>query len=222
MAHSVHSSEGSITRGRTLDHAAAVYDFLAPLMTFGLEDRISNRIIDQMALPVSAHVLDVGCGTGTLSIRIARRLSNDPNSFVNGLDAASKMLDVARQKARGLSNIQFDHAAAEALPYSDNSFDAVLSTFFFHHIDYELKTKTLAEVYRTLKPEGKFVIVDVDQPTNIFGAFCAWSGYWLFQQNEIRENIEGRLQQAIAESPFSRWEKTAHHLGYVGVYELVK
>jgi len=211
-----------VTRGRTLDHAAGVYDILAPLMTFGLEDRISNRIIGQMTLPRSAHVLDVGCGTGTLSIRIARRLSDDPGSYVYGLDAASKMLDVARRKAHGLSNIRFDHAAAEVLPYPDSSFDAVLSTFFFHHIDLELKAKVMAEVYRTLKPHGKFVIVDVDKPTNLFGTVCAWSGYWLFQQNEIRENIEGQLQHVIAGSPFKIWKKTAHHLGYVGVYELIK
>ena len=98
----------------------------------------------------------------------------------------------------------------------------IFSLFFFHHIDYELKIRTLSEVYRTLKPGGKFVIVDVDEPTNFFRAFCAWPGYWLFQQNEIRENIEGRIKTAIEESPFQKWEKTAHYLGYIGVYELFK
>jgi len=52
---------------------------------------------------------------------------------VVGLDAPKEMIEVCNKKAKGAENLSFDVAAAEKLPYEDNSFDVVISTFFFHH-----------------------------------------------------------------------------------------
>jgi demethylmenaquinone methyltransferase/2-methoxy-6-polyprenyl-1,4-benzoquinol methylase/phosphoethanolamine N-methyltransferase len=173
------------TTGRTLDHAAPVYDLLAPLMTFGLERGYRRRARALLQLQGNEQVLDVGCGTGTLSREIARDL-NPGQSKVVGVDAAAAMIDVARRKGSALSNLRFDAALAEQLPYDDHTFDCAVSTFFFHHIEFTLKQRALAELRRTVKPGGRIVIVDVDVPSNPFGALCAWSGYWLFRQEEIR------------------------------------
>ena len=79
----------------------------------------------------------------------------------------------------------------------------------------------LAEVARVLKPGGRFLIVDVDVPTTWFGSLCARSGHWLFQQNEIAENIDGKLRDALDESGFA-WNVISHHSGYITVFELKK
>jgi ubiquinone/menaquinone biosynthesis C-methylase UbiE len=131
------------------------------------------------------------------------------------------MISVAQKKARDIPNIHFDAAIAEKLPYEDGSFDAAVSTFFFHHIHFELKKTVLAETARVLKPGGTFIIVDVDIPTTWFGNLCARSGHWLFQQNEIAENIEGKLREAMDASSFS-WQAVSHHSGYITVFELKK
>lgn len=210
------------TRGRTLDYAAAVYDILSPPMTFWQEKRLGRLAAQSLNLKGSEKVLDVGCGTGSLTIDIAKKLDHGKGGFIVGIDAAAKMIVRARKKAAGFSHIQFDTAAAERLSYPDETFDAALSTFFFHHVDYELKIAALNEMWRVLKSEGKAVIVDVDIPTSLFGKLCAWSGYILFHQQEIRENIEGKLRQAITASRFHSYKITSSHQGYISIFILQK
>lgn len=209
------------TRGRTLDHAAAVYDWLAPVMTLGQEARYRKLAIRLLRLKGGERVLDVGCGTGVLTRQIAARLTGD-GALAVGLDAAPKMIGVARRHAEGLPGLRFDVGIAESLGYPDAAFDCAVSTFFYHHIDAELKRRSLAEILRVLKPGGRLVIVDVDTPTNGFGKLCAWSGYWLFKQEEIRENICGELRRALAETPFRWITPVAHYSGYVTIFLAVK
>jgi ubiquinone/menaquinone biosynthesis C-methylase UbiE len=209
------------TRGRTLDHAAAVYDLLAPVMTLGQEGRYRKLAIRLLGLRGGERVLDVGCGTGILTRQIAERLTLDCACAV-GLDAAPKMIAVARRHAANQPRLRFDVGVAEALGFPDASFDCAVSTFFFHHIDAELKRRSLSELLRVLKPGGRLVIADVDTPSNWFGKICAWSGYWLFKQEEIRENIRGELRRALDETPFNSVTRVAHYSGYVTVFLAVK
>ncbi len=210
------------TSGRTLDHVAHVYDLLSPLMLFGQEERMS-RVCLKWLEPLSVRrVLDVGCGTGTLTIAMASRMKGREGLRVVGLDAAPRMIEVARRKAGAFSGLHFDVGIAEELPYEDGAFDLAVSTFFFHHINFELKVKTLNEIWRVLKKDAEVVIIDVDAPTNFFGKICAWAGYYLFHQEEIRENIEGRLQKAMMCSRFGAWERLSAHQGYISVFRLIK
>lgn len=220
---SVHSEDRVIsTQGRTLDHAAGVYDLLSPLMLFCQEKRISEKAIRLLSLSVGNKILDVGCGTGTVAMKIAKGLDYKSESLVVGLDAAPRMIDVARKKTKSLKNIRFDTGIAEQLPYKDCTFDAVISTFFFHHINFELKKKALQEIWRVIKRDGAVVIVDIDTPTNIFGRLCAWCAYLIFRQEEIRENIQGKLMKLFAESKFRSWHIASRHLGCISVFKLVK
>ncbi|HNS81383.1 MAG TPA: methyltransferase domain-containing protein [Kiritimatiellia bacterium] len=216
----MHEAHPLETSGRTLDHAAAVYDVLSPLMTFGLERKYRKAAIQLLELAGSEAVLDVGCGTGTLTLEIASALGR--NGRAAGVDAAPKMIAVAEKKSRAAPNVGFSAALAENLPFPDESFDRAVSTFFFHHVNYGLKVRSLNEMHRVLKPAGAAVIVDVDVPSNLWGRICAWSGFVLFQQDEIRENIRGRLREALAASAFDRWEQVSHHSGYISIFKLWK
>ncbi|MBF0619611.1 MAG: class I SAM-dependent methyltransferase [Candidatus Omnitrophica bacterium] len=210
------------TSGRTLDHVAHVYDLLSPLMLFGLEARMSRPCLGSLEDPSIRSVLDMGCGTGTLTIEAAEKLSGRPGSLVVGMDAAPKMIDVARRKAAGMNNLRFDVGIAEELPYPRQSFDGAISTFFFHHIERALKEKALNELWRVLKNGRSALVIDVDVPTNIFGKICAWSGYYLFQQDEIRENIHGELRASMEASLFRGYEIVRRHQGYISVFKLNK
>lgn len=208
------------TRGRTLDYAAYVYDYISPLMTFGYENKIGQKVISLLDIKGNEQVLDLGCGTGTLTIEAGKQLSK--GGRIVGIDAASKMIKVARKKVINIPNVSFDVCAAERLIYLDNSFDCAISTFFFHHIDIDLKIATLNEIWRILKIGGKAVIVDVDIPYSLFGKICAWSGYLLFQQNQIKENIRGKLRDAISLSSFEGFKIIRSDMGYITTFYLQK
>jgi len=211
------------TAGITLDHAAPVYDWLAPLMTLGSEHRLHKQVVARLALDRPAAVLDVGCGTGTLTRQIYDALPADAPRRVCGVDAAEAMIAVARKKAGARPGLEFAAALAEELPYPDGSFDRVLSTFFFHHLNYGLKVKALAEIWRVLRPGGQAAILDVDVPYSFFGKICAWSGFWLFHQAEIAENIRGKLREALDASPWrGHWQIASRHSGYLSLFTMVK
>ena len=210
------------TSGRTLDHVARVYDLLEPLMMFGMDRTIRQEAVRLLSATGCERVLDVGCGTGVLTREIASALPCTNRAFVVGVDAATKMIAVAQRNAAGLPNLAFVSVLAEQLPFADETFDCAVSTMFFHHINAGLKARALNEIWRTLKPGGKVIVADVMPPTNLFGKFCAWAGYLLFQQAEIRENIEGCLEKTFSSSRFRHWRTVARHAGYVAVYELEK
>jgi ubiquinone/menaquinone biosynthesis C-methylase UbiE len=221
IAHNM-SAVAAGTTGRTLDYAAPLYDWLAPIMVFGFEQRCARQVIEHLGIVPSHRVLDVGCGTGSLTLKLARILDASQGGHIVGVDAAERMLDIARKKAPTGSPSQFDAGLAESLPYPDCSFDRAVSTFFFHHVEFDLKMKTLSEMWRTLVPGGRAVVVDVDVPTTLLGKFSAWAGYRLFAQEEIRENIEGRLREAFDASPFQSWRSVSHHSGYMTLFELIR
>ena len=207
------------TTGVTLDHAAALYDWLAPVMTLGMETRLHRQVVAAMDLDRPMAVLDIGCGTGSLTRLIADAMPAG-GGWTIGIDAAEKMIDVARRKA-GSRSLQFEAALAEDLPYPPASFDRAVSTFFFHHLDVGLKTRAIAEIRRVLRPGGRAHILDVDIPTTRFGSFCAHAGYHLFRQPEIMENINGMLRLVIATSGFKdSWRIVSRHAGYLSLYEL--
>ena len=220
MSECVNYNGSAQTRGRTLDYAAGVYDVLSPPMTFYQEQRLGRRAIELLDLKGNEKVIDIGCGTGSLTIEIAQKVIHD--GMAVGIDAAAKMIRLARKKAIDCKQVQFDIAAAERLGYADESFDGAVSTFFFHHIDFELKVAALNEMWRVLKKGGRAVIVDVDIPTNLFGKICAWSGYLLFWQDQIKENINGKFREAMAASKFSGYELVSTHMGYVSIFILSK
>jgi ubiquinone/menaquinone biosynthesis C-methylase UbiE len=109
-------------------------------------------------------------------------------------------------------------AAAEDLPYDDESFNAVTSSLFFHHVDFALKEKALAEAWRVLRPRGKLVIADMHIPTTWMGALVSHVSRWFFMQPQIGENIRGVLPSLIQNAGFARPENVRTYFGYIAVF----
>lgn len=104
-------------------------------------------------------VLDVGCGTGTLAIEIARHVGR--TGRVAGIDPGIQQIARARAKvARRNMPIEFQIGVIEQLPFPDQTFDVVLSTLMMHHLPAPLKRQGLVEIVRVLKPGGRLVIAD--------------------------------------------------------------
>jgi ubiquinone/menaquinone biosynthesis C-methylase UbiE len=105
------------------------------------------------------QVLDVGCGTGTLALEVARRAGRAGR--VTGIDPSTEQIARARSKA-AMHNVPIDFqiGVIEHLPFPDQTFDVVLSTLMMHHLQAPLKRQGLAEIARVLKPRGRLIIAD--------------------------------------------------------------
>ncbi len=105
------------------------------------------------------QVLDVGCGTGTLAMEVARRVGRAGR--VAGVDPGPQQIARARAKAaRRHLPIEFQIGVIEQLAFPDQTFDVVVSTLMMHHLPAPLKRQGLAEIARVLKPGGRLVIAD--------------------------------------------------------------
>ncbi len=103
-------------------------------------------------------VLDIGCGAGVDSLIAARMVG--PSGSVRGIDLVPEMLNRAKENAglMGAENVEFTEGSAEKLPFPDASLDVVISNGVFNLVVD--KAKALGEVFRVLKPGGRFMLAD--------------------------------------------------------------
>jgi demethylmenaquinone methyltransferase / 2-methoxy-6-polyprenyl-1,4-benzoquinol methylase len=144
------------------DRVAARYDLLNSLMSAGLHHHWRERAADRAALGPGDSALDVCCGTGDLSLELARRVS--PEGHVVGCDFSEPMLDLAREKTaqRGVPGVRFEWADALALPYDAGRFDAV--TVGFGVRNFADRDRGLREMTRVLRPGGRLVVLEFTRP----------------------------------------------------------
>lgn len=115
-------------------------------------ERLAGKVIELAQINEGDTVLDLACGTGWLSKRLVRRKAK-----VHGVDPTPFMLAKTRRMISG----DFVLGIAEALPYRDDSFDAIVCNMAFSHFDCR---KAAGEICRVLKPNGRFVITEMADP----------------------------------------------------------
>ena len=119
--------------------------------------KVHRTLIEQAQLADGQDVLEIGCGTGNLSVRAKR---TRPGIRLIGSDPDPRAIALAQRKARKLDGIRFERGYAQRLPYPDATFDRVLSSLMLHHLDEETKAATAAEIQRVLRPGGSLYLVD--------------------------------------------------------------
>src|SRR5262252_3843597 len=113
---------------------------------------ITEQTLALMDLQPTDRVLDLGCGTGWASRRMAR-----VSAEVIGLDVADEMLRRAEQTSTGVNNVRYVWGSAEKIPAADNAFDKVLSVESFYY--YADQGKALDELRRVITPGGRLFIL---------------------------------------------------------------
>lgn len=115
-------------------------------------------LVARAALSDGQNVIEIGCGTGNLTVRAKKAY---PDAEIVGTDPDPRALQRAERKAKGLKGIGFIRAYAQALPFGDGEFDQALSSMMLHHLDESTKIGALRELFRVLKPGGAVHVVDV-------------------------------------------------------------
>jgi ubiquinone/menaquinone biosynthesis C-methylase UbiE len=181
------------------------------------EVTLKRLLIAQAQIAGGQRVLDLGAGTGTLTVMLKQAY---PGTDVVGLDADPRVLAIARGKAAAAGvAIRFDQGLATALPYDEATFDRVLSSLVLHHLDSEDKQRSLHEAWRVLRPGGELHVLDFGPPQNA----VAWLISLVFRRLErTADNIAGRLPEMFRQAGFSAVTQTEQYLTIVGTLAMVR
>lgn len=172
----------SVQIRRMFDALAPRYDLFNHLMSFGLASGWRRRALE--GLKPGMRVLDVGCGTGDLSLEAARMLEGAGE--VTAIDFSEKMLDFARRREAGQVSsgqkrapIRWVLKKAEELPIDEGSFDLVVSGFVLRNV-YENTDRILRGARDSLKTGGRISLLDFTEPPN-----GVMKDVWRFYMNTV-------------------------------------
>lgn len=123
--------------------------------------QVHDALIELANPPDNANILDVGCGTGILSSRLAETAEG---LRVRGVDINPRMIRVARQRGdiRGL-RVEYQVGTVARLPYPDEQFGIVSSCLLFHLLESSERELGLREILRVLKPGGRYVCAEFER-----------------------------------------------------------
>ncbi|CAN5235991.1 hypothetical protein BH20ACT20_BH20ACT20_02570 [soil metagenome] len=150
------------------------------------------------------EVLDLGCGTGTLAIAMARAAGR---ARITGIDGDAEILDIARRK-EGSEGIDFVTGLADALPFDDGSFDRVVCSLLLHHLEPAVKRAALAEARRVLRRGGRLHVADFGRSHDplmriLFAGLQVLDGF-----ANTADHPAGRLPAKIETAGFHSVERT--------------
>ena len=164
---------------------------------FMREDILRGRLILETDILPGMRVLDLGCGTGSLTILIKQ---SHLMSHVYGLDADPQVLEIARSKAdQAGAKITLEQGMAYRLPFPDGWFDRVLTSLMLHHLTTDQKQQAMSEVYRVLQPGGKFAVLDFGVPHS---AYAQLTAQVIRRTEQAGDNIRGLLPEMMKKAGF--------------------
>lgn len=201
---------------------ALSFDFLTPFYDTAVkwttrETVFKEKLVGQIEIIPNGRLLDLACGTATLTIALKEKFSQ---AEIHALDGDAKILGIARRKAAASgAEINFTEAFSTALPYPDEYFDAVVSSLFFHHLTPENKRKTLLEVWRVLNEGGTLHIADWGKPANLLMKLASTPVQWL-DGATTKDSYAGKLPELMAGAGFADIIETAVYSTVFGTLRL--
>lgn len=193
------------------------YDIIMKLMH---ESNFKKDLVKQSNIKKGNKVLDLGCGTATLTILLKKTY---PDAEIIGLDGDPEILEIAMSKIKKENlDIHLDNGMSFELPYKDNSFDIVVSSLMFHHLTHENKIRTFKEIYRVLKDNGELYFVDFGKPHNVPMQLISLI---MSHLEETSDNMKGLLPEMFLNVGFSKIEEIKKYstiFGSIYLYRLQK
>ena len=177
---------------------ASYYDGMMRLITLGRERTLREKTVELAQVQPGNTVLEVGCGTGTLTL--AAQARTGLSGTAHGIDVAPEMIQVARRKAaRARAPVNFQVGQIACIPFPDDEFDVVMCSFMIFHMSDDTRCKGLVEIHRVLKPGGRLLVVDMARPTGPIqrGQVAILFGHML--RHELEELVPEMAEAGFAE-----------------------
>ena len=174
---------------------------------------IVNYIPDE-----KVRVLDICTGTASNSILIAKQKRK---AKVLGIDISKDMLRIANEKIQksGVKNLKAKYADATNTKLGTGSVDIIVISLVLHELSKDLADKILSEAGRILKPDGKVIVLEWEQPTD-FLKKVLFLPLLLLEPKGFRKFLHNDKKSYFAEHGFN--VKSMKHCDYSCVYELTK
>ena len=172
--------------------------------------RVYDALVAQAELSDGLRVLEIGCGTGNVTVRAKRAA---PGADVVGSDPDPLALTRAQRKVRGLSGIRFERAYAQKLPFADGEFDRVLSSMMLHHLDEDVKAGAAAEIHRVLRPGGSLHIVDIGGHATAHHGLAA---RWMKDNPHAAGNLGDAIPRLLTNAGFECAEVASRRSRFIG------
>lgn len=162
------------------------YDSYMRKMTFGRERTLRETTVSLAQVKPGDCVLEVGCGTGTLTLAAKRRAGSSGKAF--GIDIIPGMIEISQRKAaQANENVTFQLGSIDDIPFSANQFDVVMCSFMIFHMSEMMRCKGIAEIYRVLKPQGRLLVLDLALPIQALPRAIAKTLFGGMLQHDLRE-----------------------------------
>lgn len=212
----LHKQQPSYIPALSHDWLTPFYDTLIRWMM--PESRFKRQLVAEARIRSGDRVLDLGCGTATLTLLIK---SFHPNASVIGIDGDAKILQIGQRKAEkaGL-DIAFGQAMAYDLPYPDATFDHILSSLMFHHLTRQHKVSAMKEASRVLRADGEIHIADFGEPQNLLMRVASFPWQLFDGSTTTSDNIGGLLPELVGASGFVDVRESARYMTLFGTLSL--
>jgi len=169
-----------------MEKMVSSYDSYMRNVTLGREAALRQTTLDLAPVRPGDSILEVGCGTGTLTLAAKRQAG--PAGKVYGIDLIPGMIEASRRKAAEAGQeITFQEGSMEHIPFPDSQFDVVLCSFMIFHMSEETRRKGIAEVQRVLKPGGRLLVLDLAMPEKAFPRAIAKVAFKGMLEHDLKE-----------------------------------
>jgi len=177
-----------------------------------------TKLVKQVVSKPGECLLDLGCGTGTLTKMIAESV---PELHVVGFDADPETLKQAQNKLSSLdSHVTLHQGFAQQMPFNADTFDIVVSSLFFHHLTRKQKIEVLKEIFRVLKPNGRLHIADWGKPSSLVQRVLFVVVQLLDGFETTQDSVENALPKLIRDSGFIQVENEKYFTTLLGTIQL--
>ena len=159
----------------TFGEIAGIYDRMNHALSLGLDRRWRRKAVSSAGVSSPVRILDLACGTGDMTLELARRFKGVP---VEGVDITCQMLEIAKRKCSNEPFIAFTPGSASNLPFQCGEaglFSLVTCAWGFRN--FPCKLQALRESARVLQKEGKLVVLEFFRPGNALLGFL--TDLWL-------------------------------------------